>query len=333
MNEKRTFAIVVLAAIAVFSVFAALALDGCFFSAATDAGESEPLFQGTKPAAVSGAMQTPHAIILMIADGGGFNQFKAANYWRNGISPASPYTDFDISLAVTTWPEGGSYDSEKAWSDFGYPLLEATDSAAAATALATGFKTLNGRIATDETGKTLLTLLEKAESKGMMTGVVTSVPFSHATPAAFAAHDESRSDFAGIADQMLFSSGLDVIMGAGDPESDNDGKAADPRYDWVSQATWNALKAGTAANDRNGDSTSDQWTLVRDRSDFTALHRQSSFMPPGFLAFTIPCSRDGAETPTRPRGRWQPMKTFRPFRPWLSERSISFRKASRASCS
>lgn len=256
-----------------YAVIMAIALAGCNLS--SDSGEraQEPLFYGTKPEAVPEPMTRPHAIILMIADGGGFNQLRAADYWRNGKSPASPYTGFDIALAVSTWPAGGSYDSAKAWSAFGYPPTNPTDSAAAATALATGHKTANGMIATDETGAPFETLIERAESKGMMTGIVTSVPISHATPAAFAAHDASRNDYTGIAGQMIHSSGLDVLMGCGDPEYDNDGNAiaTDPRYTWVSQADWNALKAGTAANDANGDGATERWTLVRERTEFESL--------------------------------------------------------------
>lgn len=275
LNDAASIRLLSLAALA---VAATLVFPCCFVSGGSDDRVSEPLFQGSKPQPATGTMQKPQAIILMIADGGGFNQFKAADYWRSGTSPAAPYTEFELNLAVSTWPAGGSYDSEKAWNDFGYPPVGATDSAAAATALATGFKTSNGRISTDATGHSLSTLLEKAESKGMMTGIVTSVPFSHATPAAFAAHADSRTEYSGIADQMLLSSGLDVLMGAGDPESDNDGNAADPRYDWVSQGTWESLKAGTAANDRNADGLDEQWTLVRDRADFTALENAADFM-------------------------------------------------------
>ena len=42
-------------------------------------------------------------------------------------------------------------------------------------------------------------LSRAAESKGKATGVVTSVEWSHATPAAFVAHNPSRNNYAQIA--------------------------------------------------------------------------------------------------------------------------------------
>jgi len=57
-------------------------------------------------------------------------------------------------------------------------------------------------------------VIEKAEKQGMSTGVVTSVELSHATPASFVAHNVSRNDYPGIAQEMILQSAADVIMGA-----------------------------------------------------------------------------------------------------------------------
>ena len=73
-------------------------------------------------------------------------------------------------------------------------LENTTDSAAAATALATGYKTTNGRIGRDADGGDLLSLTELAGSLGMSTAVMSTEVQSGATPAGFSAHANDRDD-------------------------------------------------------------------------------------------------------------------------------------------
>ncbi len=89
-----------------------------------------------------------------------------------------------------------------------------TDSAAAATAMASGIKTYNGAIGVDVNEEPVETILEAAERNGLATGLVTTVYVNHATPAAFAAHVSSRREYNEIAAQML-TSGVDVLLGGG----------------------------------------------------------------------------------------------------------------------
>lgn len=89
-----------------------------------------------------------------------------------------------------------------------------TDSAAAATALASGVKTANGVIGRDTTGRELVTLLERARARGMATGLVAKSTITDATPGAFAAHVHSRSSEDSIAVQEI-ERGVDVILGGG----------------------------------------------------------------------------------------------------------------------
>ncbi|CAA9586349.1 MAG: Alkaline phosphatase [uncultured Thermomicrobiales bacterium] len=90
-----------------------------------------------------------------------------------------------------------------------------TDSAAAATALATGVKTDNGAIAIDPEGRSVPTILELAKRAGKATGLVTTCQITDATPAAFAAHVPHRSDQSEVARQYLEETGVDVILGGG----------------------------------------------------------------------------------------------------------------------
>ncbi|HJW30775.1 MAG TPA: alkaline phosphatase, partial [Saprospiraceae bacterium] len=76
-----------------------------------------------------------------------------------------------------------------------------TESAAAATQMATGAKVLAKSIGIGPDGKSLKTILELAKERGKATGLVTTSKITDATPAAFVAHVEHRSDEIGIADQ------------------------------------------------------------------------------------------------------------------------------------
>lgn len=91
---------------------------------------------------------------------------------------------------------------------------EVTDSAAAATAFASGIKTNNGMISTSPDGKKLKTILETVEDEGKATGLVATSSITHATPAAFASHVASRANETDIAPQLL-ENGVDVLLGGG----------------------------------------------------------------------------------------------------------------------
>jgi alkaline phosphatase len=215
---------------------------------------------------------TPKNVIVMIADGRGFNHLLATSYYEAGRADAQVYTDFPVQLAMSTYSYYCNYDPALAWSQFDYVTSCWTDSAAAATAMATGTKTYDAAIGVDVDGNPVKNVLEAAEEKGKSTGVITSVPISHATPAGFVAHNPNRDDYAGIAREMINLSAADVIMGAGHPWYDEDGVLmASPVYDYIDKATWDSLVAGTAGDDADGDGDLDPWALIQTRSQFQAL--------------------------------------------------------------
>jgi alkaline phosphatase len=169
----------------------------------------------------------PKNIILIIVDGGGFNHIDAADYYTDGKKGSQPYEKFPVKLAVTTYPAGGSYEPKKTAENFNYVRSGFTDSAAAATALATGVKTNNGEIGLNVNGQKIENVIEKCEKLGMSTGVVTTVPISHATPAGFVAHKKSRNGYDEIAREMINESRLNVLFGCGNPLFDDNGKKLD----------------------------------------------------------------------------------------------------------
>lgn len=214
----------------------------------------------------------PKNVIIFIADGGGFNHYKSADFYKCGQIPCQQYEKFPVQFAMSTYPWGGSYDPNRAWVSFDYVENGATDSAAAATAMATGVKSYNAAIGVDVNTSPLLNLVERAEQLGKATGVVTSVPFSHATPAGFVAHNASRDNYTQIAADMVDKSAVDCIMGCGNPLYNHDGKQARySNYKYLDADVWSRLKAGTAGGDADGDGTPDPWKLIQSRAEFQAL--------------------------------------------------------------
>ncbi|MFT4226782.1 alkaline phosphatase [Micropruina sp.] len=91
-----------------------------------------------------------------------------------------------------------------------------TDSAAAATAYATGVRSYNGAIGVDSDGKPVTNLLERARAAGKSTGVVTTSQVTDASPGAFSAHVANRSDQSEIARQIIEQTRVDVVLGGGE---------------------------------------------------------------------------------------------------------------------
>ena len=89
-----------------------------------------------------------------------------------------------------------------------------TDSAAGGTALATGTRTNNGYAGADPDGKQLTSVLRKAQTYGMKTGIVVNTTLTEATPAAFYAGVTSRKFVYDIAKQFTESE-VDLAIGGG----------------------------------------------------------------------------------------------------------------------
>lgn len=221
-------------------------------------------------------------VIVMISDGWGYNHLSAASYYQYGKDARQIYNRFPFNAAVTTYQayyEGDScyghgYDPIMAWTDFDYVKSCATDSAASATALSSGVKTYGGAIGVDLNQYPVMHALELAEALGKATGVVSSVEFTHATPAGFVAHNANRNNYAEIGQEMVYESAADVIMGCGHPWYDWDGLFKDTpnTFKYVGgESTWNDLVAGTAGGDADGDGIDDPWTLIESRAEFQAL--------------------------------------------------------------
>jgi len=248
-------------------------------------------------------LPNPKNIIILIGDGVGYNHITATDYYT-GIAK-QVYETFPVRLAMCHYPaKAGEYTAKDpgtsyystgyntvaAWKIPAYLKQNCTESSAAATALSTGYKTYNNAVGMSVDHDTLVNLVEWAKSMGKSAGVVTSVEFSHATPAGFVAHNSVRTNYAQIAYEMLLNSRCDVIMGCGNPMYDNDGqplakKWKDPKYVGDS-AFWLQVVEGSGkqtqfmvngkmrtVKDVDSDSKSDPWTLIRNLKEFRAMQK------------------------------------------------------------
>ena len=241
----------------------------------------------------------PKNVIIMIGDGMGFNCVKAADYFYGPMQfeafpvrvasatyPAKSGSSDDKDSSKLTWATG--YNPSLAWKDSAYLHRDFTESAAAATALATGRKTYNNVIGLSVNNDTLMNLCELAKSLGKSAGVITSVPFSHATPAGFVAHNKSRSHYPELAEYMLFSSRCDLVMGCGNPEFDDNGILQNGNWKsskYVADSMlWLSLKSGSGiqtsfivnekifqVKDVDFDRNPDPWTVITSEKDFSKL--------------------------------------------------------------
>lgn len=148
-------------------------------------------------------------VIFLIGDGMGVSYTSAFRYLKD--DPTTKFverTELDKYLVgqQMTYPED--------------PEQNVTDSASAATAMSAGIKTYNNAIAVDNDGSEVKTVLEAAKEQGKATGLVATSEITHATPASFGSHDESRQNMNAIADDYYdeLINGkhkVDVLLGGG----------------------------------------------------------------------------------------------------------------------
>ncbi|MDQ3230514.1 MAG: alkaline phosphatase [Pseudobdellovibrionaceae bacterium] len=137
-------------------------------------------------------------LIIVVGDGMGYEQVKATGIYFNGREGTLNFESFlhkgDMKTASASSP--------------------VTDSAAAATAMATGVKTINGYVGRDAQARDIPNITEIAKIAGKSTGLLTSVAVSHATPAGFGAHEDFREKKNGIVDSLLSDSRPNLLWGA-----------------------------------------------------------------------------------------------------------------------
>ena len=162
----------------------------------------------------------PKYVFLFIGDGMSYPQVQLTNYYLSASQGQNAGTvtvegeektklDSKNNLTMMNFPIAGSaqtYDSTSF----------APDSASTATSIATGKKTWSGSInVSEDFTQTYETIAEKLKAqKDMKIGILSTVNLNHATPAAFYAHQASRSSYYDIGLEMI-DSGFDYFAGGG----------------------------------------------------------------------------------------------------------------------
>lgn len=173
----------------------------------------------TVKAKVKKVERQPKNVIMMVMDGTSSSATTLARLYKGK------------PLALDEIVTGGvrTYSAESA----------ITDSAPAATALATGNKSNSGYVGVlptivsspglkpikeEDKLRPVANVLEGAKRTGRATGIVATAEIQHATPAGFSAHHLNRKNFEVLAEQQVYQN-IDVVLGGGKaallPETDS----------------------------------------------------------------------------------------------------------------
>ena len=157
----------------------------------------------------------PKYIFLFLADGGGATHLEIARQYRQYIH------NEDMVIVDKIMKEGsvGVMTTHAANS-------LSTDSAAAATAMASGCKAKIGALGVCADDTVAVSAMEIARQRGMKLGLATNSTIYDASPAAFVCHVPNRKDYPAIlrrylemAPDLLLGGGLDQFLAKGQPGS------------------------------------------------------------------------------------------------------------------
>ena len=169
-------------------------------------------------------------IILLIGDGMGSNQIVAYKIAKEGPNAITAFDMFPVSGLVKTH----AYNTV------------VTDSASSATAYSSGTKTINRYVGVDHEKNPVTNITELLHKKAYVNSIIATSEITHATPAAFAAHTESRYNTDAIAEQIFYSNNYFVLGGGSDffKPKENGGLREDGK-DYLSKITTDAILLAT----------------------------------------------------------------------------------------
>jgi alkaline phosphatase len=156
-----------------------------------------------------GKKKEPENVIMLVMDGTSAGATSLARWYKGD------------ELAMDEIMTGGvrTHSAESA----------ITDSAPAATALATGQKSndkfvgvlpevVNSpgveKVNAEDAHRPVANVLEGAQEQGKATGIISTSEIQHATPAGFSSHVTHRSNYSDIAEQQVYQE-IDVVLGGG----------------------------------------------------------------------------------------------------------------------
>ena len=173
-------------------------------------------------------------VFVFIGDGMGLQQVNAAEIYKSSLEASGKEPSLK-KLHLSSLPVQGMITTYSSNSFI-------TDSAPAATSLASGYKTDNGVIGMDPTKtKKFTTVAQMAKAAGMKVGILSTVSLNHATPASFYASQPSRNDYYEIG-QQLIDSGFDYFAGGGLHQSRGKQKDRPDLYDVAAEKGYAVLR-------------------------------------------------------------------------------------------
>ncbi len=138
-------------------------------------------------------------VILFIGDGMGPSHVQAGRLAAAALGRTLAMDTLPVRSKVSTFSHNENV----------------TDSAAAATALSTGHKTVNRSLGVDSESRPVTTIVEAVRDNGGLTGLVTNSAITAGTPAGFAVHVMDRGSSRDIARELV-KTGPSLMMGGGD---------------------------------------------------------------------------------------------------------------------
>lgn len=195
-------------------------------------------------------------VILIIGDGMGTEHLDAGELYSG--------TNFDFRDSFEMlFSDTNSLDP-----DTNLPS-DTTDSAAAATAMATGVLTYDKRIAMDSSFNEIRTILDVAKAVGKSTAVVTTDTLAGATPAAFTAHTLNRNLENEIIKTQAVSE-VDLLIGQYDSAYDKYESTITKNYNYVKTFNKDAILASRTEDTMclfNMEKSTDDSVSLKDATD------------------------------------------------------------------
>jgi alkaline phosphatase len=202
--------------------------------------------------------ERPKNVILLIGDGMGISQVSSAYYFKDE-------KDADREPSFSRFRYIGLAKTSSG-------LEVVTQSPAAATALATGYKTYNTAVGVDLDTVVRENIVEFLSKKGFMTGVIATSSITDATPAGFYAHQPDRYMHQEIAMDLLKSE-IDFFAGAGSKYF-RDSTGVFPFEEYGIEINWRKLKKirNPEPGNRYGFLLGIEWMpqMIEGRKDFLA---------------------------------------------------------------
>ena len=207
--------------------------------------------------------KVPKYVFMFIGDGMSYPQLQSTSDYLGALSDedyfmAQPSLD-DNQGAILDGPQYLNFmNFDVAGSVVTYDSNSfAPDSASTATSLSTGHKTYSGTINMDETGTVEYeTITEKVhEQLGMKVGVISSVNLNHATPAAYYAHQASRSSYYNIGLELI-ESNFEYFAGGGllKPDGHDEENPSENLYTLAEASGYEVVMTQTEAEQINAES-------------------------------------------------------------------------------